>query len=463
MLHVSIHLASAPDVAPTLELVQQLCADYLWEASAGLDLHVDNAAAHSFVPTLPLFNVQYPHQQPRRHAPLSCSRTRLYSTAQTECTLSCSIDVADNLEDEWFALWVVRQVTLAVPGAVGSVQDEHDGDFCLVEAADVVPAWLEPDVSALRVWIFHGDLHLIDPRHLAVVKSPAHAVAFVRSSPEATRANATLQREAFARTKDFPTAALRNSRHAVRLSLPVSAARALAAAPELAPMAARAWIEDNDNDVGVLPGAAVACTVRFTRRSFAMLSSRADVDGIAHALSVGLSCLARANQGETRSAKALFAATCDPTWASEARPGEFVVAAEDDDDTWLDDVGAIDRAAEERFAAEASARVEAFMRGSGEADKGAEGPAGGPIEFDADAFFDLLAGRLGDEDDDAAAEHGGGGGGGGVHDDDDDDDVEDEAWEAMLQAHAQAMGSANPASAFMSAAGVVLPEVPPPP
>ena len=448
MLHVSIHLPSALDVAPALELVEQLCADYLWEACAGLDLHVDDEAAalaHSPVPALALFNAPSPSPPPRHRAPWSYSRTRLYGTARSECVLTSSVDVADNLEDEWFALWVVRQVTLAIPGAVGSVQDEHDGDFCLVEAADVVPAWLEPDVSALRVWIFRGDLHLIDPRQLAVATSPARAVAFVRSAPEATRANATLQREAFARTQDFPAAALRNSKHAVRLALPVSAARALAAAPELAPMAVRAWMDDDDADANALPGGAVPCMVRFTRRSFAMVSSR--TDGVAHALCIGLSRLARAAAAQgPRSARALHAAAHDPAWAMEARPGEFPLAAEDDDDAWLDDVGAVDRAAEERFAAEASARVEAFMRGSGEADQGAEGPAGGPIEFDADAFFDLLAGRgdLGDL---------------GVVD---DDGHQAEAWEAMLQAHAQAMGSANPASAFMSAAGVVLPEAPPP-
>lgn len=50
----------------------------------------------------------------------------------------------------------------AGPGLVVSVSDE-DGDFPLIEAADVLPSWVQPSNAEGRFWIAEGRFHLISP------------------------------------------------------------------------------------------------------------------------------------------------------------------------------------------------------------------------------------------------------------------------------------------------------------
>ena len=59
----------------------------------------------------------------------------------------------DNIEDEWFIVYVIKQITKEFPELVARVED-NDGEFLLIEAADFLPKWLDPDNSANRVF-FH--------------------------------------------------------------------------------------------------------------------------------------------------------------------------------------------------------------------------------------------------------------------------------------------------------------------
>ncbi|OBS76089.1 hypothetical protein A6R68_17452 [Neotoma lepida] len=56
----------------------------------------------------------------------------------------------DNIEDEWFIVYVIKQITKAFPELVARIED-NDGEFLLIEAADFLPKWLDPDNSANRV------------------------------------------------------------------------------------------------------------------------------------------------------------------------------------------------------------------------------------------------------------------------------------------------------------------------
>uniref|UniRef100_A0A8C0LH14 Ecdysoneless cell cycle regulator n=1 Tax=Canis lupus dingo TaxID=286419 RepID=A0A8C0LH14_CANLU len=66
----------------------------------------------------------------------------------------------DNIEDEWFIVYIVKQITKEFPELVARIED-NDGEFLLIEAADFLPKWLDPDNSANRVFFQRGELCLI--------------------------------------------------------------------------------------------------------------------------------------------------------------------------------------------------------------------------------------------------------------------------------------------------------------
>ena len=66
----------------------------------------------------------------------------------------------ENIDDEWFVVWLLQQLTLRWPSTVASVAD-NDGQFLLIEAADAIPRWLKPANAAQRVWLYRGKVHII--------------------------------------------------------------------------------------------------------------------------------------------------------------------------------------------------------------------------------------------------------------------------------------------------------------
>uniref|UniRef100_A0A2I2YIW6 Ecdysoneless cell cycle regulator n=1 Tax=Gorilla gorilla gorilla TaxID=9595 RepID=A0A2I2YIW6_GORGO len=66
----------------------------------------------------------------------------------------------DNIEDEWFIVYVIKQITKEFPELVARIED-NDGEFLLIEAADFLPKWLDPDNSTNRVFFRHGELCII--------------------------------------------------------------------------------------------------------------------------------------------------------------------------------------------------------------------------------------------------------------------------------------------------------------
>lgn len=56
----------------------------------------------------------------------------------------------DNVEDEWFIVYLLKRITRTFGQLAVSVQD-NDGHFLLIEAAEHLPKWLEPDSSQNRV------------------------------------------------------------------------------------------------------------------------------------------------------------------------------------------------------------------------------------------------------------------------------------------------------------------------
>ncbi|KAF3841937.1 hypothetical protein F7725_023888 [Dissostichus mawsoni] len=59
-----------------------------------------------------------------------------------------STQFGDNVEDEWFIVYLLQQITEAFPDLAARVED-NDGEFLLIEAADYLPKWLNPDTMGV--------------------------------------------------------------------------------------------------------------------------------------------------------------------------------------------------------------------------------------------------------------------------------------------------------------------------
>lgn len=56
----------------------------------------------------------------------------------------------ENIEDEWFIVFLLQQITKENSGLVARVNDS-DGEFLLIEAADYLPKWADPEICENRV------------------------------------------------------------------------------------------------------------------------------------------------------------------------------------------------------------------------------------------------------------------------------------------------------------------------
>lgn len=58
----------------------------------------------------------------------------------------------DNIEDEWFIVYLLQEISKSVTDLVVRVVDS-DGEFLLIEAADYLPSWANPERCEKRVSI----------------------------------------------------------------------------------------------------------------------------------------------------------------------------------------------------------------------------------------------------------------------------------------------------------------------
>lgn len=59
-------------------------------------------------------------------------------------------EFGDNVEDEWFIVYLLKRITRAFSQLAATIQD-NDGEFLLIETAEYLPKWLDPESSENRV------------------------------------------------------------------------------------------------------------------------------------------------------------------------------------------------------------------------------------------------------------------------------------------------------------------------
>ncbi|KAI0098824.1 SGT1-domain-containing protein [Nemania sp. FL0031] len=115
-------------------------------------------------------------------------------------------DYGDSIEDEWLIVYILRTLTTTFQSLWVRVFDS-DGEFLLVEAANVVPKWLSPEIDSNRAWIYQGKLQLLPLSASLGAKRPlslVEAIDYIKLHPDALVHSPFIEAESFYRLENYP-------------------------------------------------------------------------------------------------------------------------------------------------------------------------------------------------------------------------------------------------------------------
>jgi hypothetical protein len=84
-----------------------------------------------------------------RNTPSSSASQNLIETAET-MYLHGLTNYGDSVEDEWLIVYILKELSNQFPDLWIKVVDT-DGEFLLIEAANALPRWLNPEIADNRV------------------------------------------------------------------------------------------------------------------------------------------------------------------------------------------------------------------------------------------------------------------------------------------------------------------------
>ncbi|XWS45022.1 hypothetical protein CRYUN_Cryun15aG0100300 [Craigia yunnanensis] len=185
----------------------------------------------------------------------------------------------DNLNDEWFTVFLLFQISISFPSLSINVHDS-DGEFLLIESAYHLPRWLNPENSQNRAFIRRGKLHII-PKRSFPNPTLAESLNFLIENEQIALAPDSVQSVIQSRIAGYPEKAKLNT-HTVRVRVPISVARVLKHAPSLISLAVEGFY---DRDIDSMKHAAkmerflkggkeeemVAVAVKMSRAMYAQL------------------------------------------------------------------------------------------------------------------------------------------------------------------------------------------------
>ncbi|XP_006170130.1 protein ecdysoneless homolog isoform X2 [Tupaia chinensis] len=190
----------------------------------------------------------------------------------------------DNIEDEWFIVYIIKQITKEFPELVARIED-NDGEFLLIEAADFLPKWLDPDNSTNRVFFYHGELCIIPvPRKSGAGSwSPStpptilQALNIISTHPEKIVASESIQAAVNRRIREYPEK-IQASLHRAHCFLPAGIVAVLKQHPRLVAAAVQAFYLRDPVDLRAcrifktfLPETRIMTSVTFTKCLYAQL------------------------------------------------------------------------------------------------------------------------------------------------------------------------------------------------
>ncbi|KAM8858927.1 protein ecdysoneless homolog isoform 1-T2 [Spinachia spinachia] len=198
-----------------------------------------------------------------------------------------STQFGDNVEDEWFVVYLLQQITEAFPELIASVED-NDGEFLLIEAADYLPKWLSPETSENRVFLYKGELHILpcpsksSPVGVSkdVVPSVQQATLMLSTHPGACLASPKIRSALKKRLEGYPEK-IKGDLHRAHCFIPSAVAMVLSHRPDLVAPAVSAFYLRDPVDLQACrsfktfpPDTRVLTLVTFTRCLYAQLQQQ---------------------------------------------------------------------------------------------------------------------------------------------------------------------------------------------
>ncbi|MCJ1471697.1 hypothetical protein MMC13_000337 [Lambiella insularis] len=131
----------------------------------------------------------------------------------------------DSIEDEWLIVYLLRELSKQFPEIWVRIVDS-DGEFLLIEAANAIPQWLNPEVADNRVWLNNSQLLIVNTfndnnegpadlnrRHRALTLQEAWTC--IRGARSQLFHSQDLEAEAFYRLRNYPKQINASLHHAI--------------------------------------------------------------------------------------------------------------------------------------------------------------------------------------------------------------------------------------------------------
>ncbi|KAG9485120.1 hypothetical protein GDO78_008295 [Eleutherodactylus coqui] len=192
----------------------------------------------------------------------------------------------DNIEDEWFIVYLIQQITVDFPDLAARVED-NDGEFLLIEAADFLPKWLKPENSDNRVFFHRGKLCIIplqqdegDLPDPASSMNVSQALMLLSAHPDSFPAAESIARAIKKRIQGYPEK-IKDTFHRAHCLVPAEIKAILKERPQLVSAAIQAFYLRDPIDLKSCrifhhfrPERRVLTSVTFTKCLYAQLNQQ---------------------------------------------------------------------------------------------------------------------------------------------------------------------------------------------
>ncbi len=197
------------------------------------------------------------------------------------------------MEDEWLIVYILRELSKSFAQIWVTIVDT-DGQFLLIEAANALPNWLNPEIADFRVWLNSGRLFVIPinrPENGTAQKGSRpgvltldDALKFLQENQAGLLHLPTVETEAFYRLQKYPKQ-ISDSLHHARIFIPRKLAYILHHDPSyISPATEAFYLRDpialrplqacDPKGLNFAPNDCVNVSIKFTKIGYAQLKSQ---------------------------------------------------------------------------------------------------------------------------------------------------------------------------------------------
>ncbi len=283
------------------DIIGQEVGHHIWHRGEPFHLEIVYPANIGSLPSIVEMTIKQNNKVGRTKTKHSDSSATVDSSPSSLLYLKGVTTFGENIEDEWYIVYLLMKITKLMPNISAQVFD-NDGDFLMIETADYIPDWLGPENSLNRVWIKHGHIHIIPleaPGQMKYISSNnasgpmklVPALQCICQDPHCCQVTGSMHRIVSSRTTAVFPAKLIALEHTVACILPQWAARVFEQEESLVAAAIHAFsateskdlsstisqitIASNDSDdklAEIDANTLVARRVRMTRTLYAQLT-----------------------------------------------------------------------------------------------------------------------------------------------------------------------------------------------